>query len=151
MIFPFGRPSMSRRFELVSVASVQTSQQHVRTPFSVQQVKRFLSKHRYEKTAVTVRITWLFRPDTILEKASSAEYVQPFGHQTSWSKRSSLNMKIAYSWSATFLTLGQHRPDVALFKKEFQANLESRSHSCPSECRLRNSNQMRIWFSVAYK
>jgi hypothetical protein len=37
-------PYVSRSFELFSVASVRTSKQHVRTPFSVRQVKRFLSK-----------------------------------------------------------------------------------------------------------
>jgi len=43
-VTPSERPFVSRSFELLSVASVQTSQQHIRMPFSVRQVKRFLSK-----------------------------------------------------------------------------------------------------------
>jgi hypothetical protein len=39
--FPFGLPSVSRSSELFKVVSVQTSQQHVRTPFNVRQVKGF--------------------------------------------------------------------------------------------------------------
>jgi hypothetical protein len=72
-------------------------------------------------------------PDAILDKASRAEEVQSSGRQTPWSGRSGLNMKIACSRSATIRTLGQHCPDAALFRKEFQANLESRLHSCLSE------------------
>jgi hypothetical protein len=37
-------PSVSRSFELFSVASVRMSQQHVRTPFSARQVNKILSK-----------------------------------------------------------------------------------------------------------
>jgi hypothetical protein len=39
--FSPGLPSVSRSFELFPVASVRTSQQHVWTPLSVRQVKRF--------------------------------------------------------------------------------------------------------------
>lgn len=60
-------------------------------------LKDFFPKHRYRKTSTTVRTTWLFRPDAILENASRAEDVQPFGCQTSWSGRSGLNMEIACS------------------------------------------------------
>jgi len=88
-------------------------------------LKDFFLKHRYGKIVATVRMTWLFRPDTILDKASRAEEVQPSGSQTPWSGRSGLNMEIVCSRSATVQTLGQHRPDAALFRKEFQANLES--------------------------
>jgi hypothetical protein len=55
----------------------------------------------------------VFRLDAILDKASRADDVQPSG-------RSNLIMKIACSRSATVRTLGQHRQDAALFKKEFQ-------------------------------
>jgi hypothetical protein len=41
-----GRSFVSRTFKQSQIASVQTSQQHVRMPFNVQQVKRFLSKAR---------------------------------------------------------------------------------------------------------
>jgi hypothetical protein len=37
--FPFGPSSMSKNFELFSVASFRTSQQHSQTPFSVRQGK----------------------------------------------------------------------------------------------------------------
>jgi hypothetical protein len=95
-------------------------------------LKDFFPKHRYGKTAATVRTTWLFRLDAILDKASRAEDVPSSEGHTPWSGHSGLNMEIACSWSTTARTLGQHRPNAALFKKEFQANLESRLHSCPS-------------------
>jgi hypothetical protein len=60
-------------------------------------LKDFFPKHRYWKTSATIRTTWLFRLDAILEKASRAEDVQLFGRQTSWSGRSGLNMEIACS------------------------------------------------------
>jgi len=41
-------------------------------------------------------------------------------------------MEIACSRSATVQTLEQHRPDEALFRKDFQHFLESRLHSYPS-------------------
>jgi hypothetical protein len=118
----------------------------------------FFPKHGYGKTAVTVRTTWLFRPDAILDKASRTEDVQPSERQTPWSGRSSLNMEIVCSRSTTVWTLGQHHPDATLFRKDFQANSESRLHSCPfehpqllSRCRLGKSYQTRFRFSVAYK
>jgi len=81
--------------------------------------KDLFSKDKYGKTAAIVQTTWLFHPNAILDKASCAEDVQPSG-------RSSLNMEIAYNLSAIVRTLGQHRLDTALFRKEFQTNLESR-------------------------
>jgi hypothetical protein len=103
-------------------------------------------------------MTWLFRPDAILDKASRTEDVQPSERQTPWSGRSSLNMEIVCSRSTTVWTLGQHHPDATLFRKDFQANSESRLHSCPfehpqllSRCRLGKSYQTRFRFSVAYK
>jgi hypothetical protein len=38
---PSGLPSVSRSFELFQIASIQTSQQHIRMPFNVRQVKGF--------------------------------------------------------------------------------------------------------------
>jgi hypothetical protein len=91
--------------------------------------KDFFPKHKYGKIVATVRTTWLFRSDAILDKASHTEDVQLSERQTPW-------------------TLGQHHSDAALFRKEFQANLESRLHSCPSrhpqlpsECDLGKSYQ----------
>jgi hypothetical protein len=103
-------------------------------------------------------MTWLFRPDAILDKASHVEEVQSFDRQTPWFGRSGLNMKIACSRSATMWTLGQHCPDAALFRKEFQANLESQLHSCLSgrpqllsgRCLIK-SYQTRFRFSIDYK
>jgi hypothetical protein len=86
-------------------------------------LRDFFPKHRYGTTAATLRTTWLFCPDIILDKASRAEEVQPSEGQTPWSGRSGLNMEIVCSRSATVRTLRQHRPNAALFRKEFQANL----------------------------
>jgi hypothetical protein len=63
---------------------------------------------------------WYSRLDVILDKASRAEVVQLSKRQTPWSRRSGLNMEIACSRSAIVWMLGQHYPDVALFKKEYQ-------------------------------
>jgi hypothetical protein len=82
--------------------------------------KDFLSKYRYRKTAATVQMTWLFRPDSILDKVNRAKDIQPSGRQSTLSGRSDLIMKIACNRSATVRTLGQHRSDAALFKKESQ-------------------------------
>jgi len=100
--------------------------------FVFDKLKDFFPKHRYGKTTAIVRTTWLFSPDAIFDKASRVEDVQRSGRQTPWSRRSGLNIKIACSWSATVRTLGQHHSDAALFRKEFQGNLESQLHSCPS-------------------
>jgi hypothetical protein len=78
----------------------------------------FFPKHRHGKTVVTVRRTWLFCPDTILDKARSAKDLQPSGHQSSLSRCLVLIMEIACSRSATVRTLGQHHSDAALFRKE---------------------------------
>jgi hypothetical protein len=45
-------------------------------------------------------------------------------------------MEIVCSRSATVWPLGQHRSDTALFRKEFQVNLESWLHSCLFGSRL---------------
>jgi hypothetical protein len=101
---------------------------------------------------------WCSRPDAILDKASCAEEVQPSGRQTPWSGRSGLNMEFACRRSATVRTIGQNRPDTTLFRKEYQANLESRLHSYPSGRsqlsfgrRLGKLYQTWFWVSVAYK
>jgi hypothetical protein len=92
------------------------------------------SRHSYGKTAATVRTMSSIRQER-------AYQVQPFGHQPSWSGRSSfiygncvhqfnrpdvslqgpdapsLIMVISCSRSATVRTLGKHRPDPALLWK----------------------------------
>jgi hypothetical protein len=52
--FPSGPSSMSRSFKLFQGAFVRTSQQHIRTPFSVRPALDFFPKHRYGKTVATV-------------------------------------------------------------------------------------------------
>jgi len=143
--------SVSRTFELFLVASVRTSQQHGRTPFSVQQGKRLRSKTQIWEESCNHPDDVCSLPNTILDKARRAYKVQPSRCQTSWFGHSRLNMEIACSRSETVRTLGQHHPDAALFRKEYRTNLESRLHSCPSERRLGNSSQTRIWIPVAYK
>jgi hypothetical protein len=59
--------------------------------------KDFFPKHRYRKTAATVWMSWLFRPNAILDKTSHAKDIQPSQHQTLWSGCSDLNMKITCS------------------------------------------------------
>jgi len=51
---PFGRPSMSRRFELFKLASVRTSQQHVQTLFRVREDSSILV-HPFGRRGHTVR------------------------------------------------------------------------------------------------
>lgn len=94
--------------------------------------------------------------DALIYKGSRALEVQPSVLQYSWFRHSSfiygncvhqinrlddsfygpnapsLDMEIACSNSATVLALGQHRPNVALFREEFLRDLESQSHSYPS-------------------
>jgi len=110
--FPSEPSFGSRTFELFQLASVRTFKQHVRTPFSVWQVERFLSKTQIWEDSDTCPDDVCSRPDAILDKASRAKEVQPSKCQTLWSGRSYLVMKIACSGSATVRTLGQHRSNT---------------------------------------
>jgi hypothetical protein len=65
-------------------------------------------------------MSWLFCPNAILDKVSRVEDVQPSGRQSTLSERLGLNMEIACSRSATVWTLGLHRSDATLFRKEYQ-------------------------------
>jgi len=96
--------------------------------------QRISFQNTYERTTTTVRTSWLFCPDAILDKASLTEDVQSSECQTPWFGLLGLNMEIKCSRSATVQVPGQHRPDKALFRKEFQAKLESRLHNCLSWC-----------------
>jgi hypothetical protein len=91
-----------------------------------------LRRHKYGKTAATIRTIGLHRPDAVLDKARREEELQPFGRQGNTVLMLVLIMKIVCSKSATVWTLGQHRPDAALFRKEYQRFMESRLHSSPS-------------------
>jgi len=79
---------VSRSFELLQVA-------FVRMAFSVRQAKGFLSKTQIWEDGYNCSDDVCSPPDDILDKASRAYKVQPSGHQSPWSGRSSLNMKIA--------------------------------------------------------
>jgi hypothetical protein len=133
------------------------SQQHGRTSFSVRQGKELRSKTQIWEDSCNLPNDVCSHPNAIFDKASRTEEIQPSEKQTPWSRRSSLNMEIACSRSATVQTLGQHCPDTAQFRKEYRAILKSRLHSYPSRrpqlpsghC-LGNSSQMRIWIFVAY-
>lgn len=104
----------SRRIQRSS-ASVNPSRRcgyTVRMPFSVRQVKWFFSQTQISEDNCNCPDNVVFRLDSILDKASRVEEVQPFGHQSTLSGRSGLNMKIVCSWSATVRMLGQHRLDA---------------------------------------
>jgi hypothetical protein len=131
--FLSGLQSVSRSFELLSVVSVRTSQQLVRTPFSVRQVKGFPFQMHVWEDSCNHPDDMVFCPNATSDKASCVEDVQPSGRQSPLSGCIDLFMEIACSRSATVLTLGQHRPEVALFWKKNSANLKSRLHSYPSK------------------
>jgi hypothetical protein len=65
-------------------------------------------------------MTWLFRPNAILDKTRRTEELQQSERQSTLSRRSFLIKKITCSKSVTIWMLGQHRLDAALFRKEFQ-------------------------------
>jgi hypothetical protein len=101
------------------------------TRLDVQQVNGFLCRHVYGKTATTIQTTGLHHPDAILAKARRGEDLKQSRHQVYTVKTPVLIMEIACSKSAIIWTLGQHRPDTVLFRKDFQRCLESWLHSCP--------------------
>jgi hypothetical protein len=153
MTIPSRRLSVSRSFEQFKVASVRTSWQHVRTLFKVREkfnvqvhpsgwcgntvrtpikVRRklvFHCRHGYRKTVASVRTTSLHRPNTILDKARHRKKLQLSRRQGNTIRTLVLIMVIAWSRDATVHTLGQHRPDAALFRKAFQCIMENRLHS----------------------
>jgi hypothetical protein len=113
---------VSRSFELLKVASVRTSQQHGRTPFSVQQVKRFLSKTQIWEDSYNRPDDVCSSPDAILDKATCAK----FNRQDVSLHGSDVQAfnSVLHKFNRPDVSL--HGLDVALFKKEFQANLKSR-------------------------
>jgi len=102
--FPSGPSSVLRRFELLLVASVQTSQQHGRTPFSVQHGKGFCSKRQIWEDSCNRQDDVCSRPDTILDKVNRAYKVQQSGRQSPWSGCTSLNMETMCHRSSTVRT-----------------------------------------------
>jgi hypothetical protein len=83
--FPSEPSFVSRSFELFQVESVRTSQQHVRTSFSVQPTMGFLSKTQIWKDNCNRPDDVRSRPDALLHKARRAYKVQPSGRHSSWS------------------------------------------------------------------
>jgi hypothetical protein len=144
--FPSEPPSVSRIFELLQLASVRTFQQHIRTTLSVRPAMGFPSKIQIWEDRCNRPNNVDYHPDELIHKASIAFKIQTSGHQSSWSRRASiiygncvrqinrlnnhslgpdtwsLDMKIGCSGSATVRTTGQHRPDAAQIRKEFQQN-----------------------------
>jgi len=145
--FPSEPSSVSRSFKLFQLASVRTSQQHVRTPLSIQSAMGFLSKTQIWEDSYNRPNDVDSRPDALIHKASRAfknpdvrtlvfmvrtlklhkwklrASDQPSGRQMSWSGRSK-------PWYGNCVQLKCDHPDAAQFKKEFQRILESQLHSC---------------------
>jgi hypothetical protein len=111
--FPSGLPSASRSFELFQVAYVRMSLQHVRTPFSVRQVKGFRHLQSSRQRVYSVRTLSFIRQ--VVQKMCNCLDVS-----LHCSGRLDLIMKIAFNRSATVRMPGKHRSDVALFKQEYQ-------------------------------
>jgi len=74
--FSSGPSSVSRSFELFQVASVRMSQQHVRTPFSLQPVMGFLSKTLIWEDNCNCLEDVCSRSDALHHKASRTSKVQ---------------------------------------------------------------------------
>jgi hypothetical protein len=141
---------------LFQLASVQTTQQPVRTTLS-DRASDFLSKRKYGKIAATVRTTWIpvrtryslrqvrnsdstvrtsvcHGPDVrstdmeIACRRSTVRTAIPHGPDVrSLSKETSCNGR------ATVRTTVPHRPDAALKQDRFSAKISKFwSHSCPS-------------------
>jgi len=102
-----------RSFELFQVAYVRMSLQHVRTPFSVRQVKGFRHLQSSRQRGYSVRTLSFIRQ--VVQKMCNCLDVS-----LHCSGRLDLIMKIAFNRSATVRMPGKHRSDVALFKQEYQ-------------------------------
>jgi hypothetical protein len=92
--FPFRLQFVSRSFELLSVVSVRMSQQHIQTPFSVRQVKRFPFQTQIWEDSCNYSDNVAFPPNAILDKASRVEDVQLSGRQSPLSGHSNLIMEL---------------------------------------------------------
>jgi hypothetical protein len=148
--------SVSRSFELLQLASVQTFQQHVRTPLGLQPATGFLSKTQIWEVRCNRPDDVESRPDALIHKASIAfkskrPDVNPLGPDASASDmeiaciRSTVRTTIplvrtckAFIWK--LLEWKCDRQDDRAPPSECGSNqerisakfLESRSHSCPS-------------------
>jgi hypothetical protein len=155
--FPSEPSPVSRSFELLQLAFVQTFQQHVLTTLSVRQASGFLSKALLWEDRYNHSDDVDSRPDALIHKASIAFKIQTSERQSAWSGRAciryencvhqincpddhppgpdarSLYMEITCSESATIRTIGHHHPDAAQKQERISAKFwGNRSHSCPS-------------------
>jgi hypothetical protein len=154
--FPSKPSSVSRSFELLQLASVQTFQQHVRTPLGLQPATGFLSKTQIWEVRCNRPDDVESRPDALIHKASIAfkskrPDVNPLGPDARASDmeiaciRSTVRTTIplvrtckAFIWK--LLEWKCDRQDDRAPPSECGSNqerisakfLESRSHSCPS-------------------
>jgi hypothetical protein len=80
---------VSRSFELLQLASVQTFQQHVRMPLSVQLAMGFPSKTQICEDSCNRPDDVDSYPDALIHKASCAFKIQTFGRRSSWFGRAS--------------------------------------------------------------
>jgi len=153
--FPSGPSSVSKSFELLQLASVQTFQQPVRTTLSVRSSFKFSFQNQIWEDycnrpddmdscldALLLKASSQFklnRPDTSLPRSRRAYYrygncvqqiTHPDGHPPGPDVRS-LYKEITYSGRATVRTTVPHRPNVALKQERSSAKFsEFQSHSC---------------------
>jgi hypothetical protein len=128
---------VSRSFERIQLASIQTFQQHVRTTLSVRQALGFLSKAQLWEDHCNHPDDVDFHPDALIHKASIAIQIQTSRCRSSWSGHTcirygncmhqinrpddhppgpdvrSVYMEITCSGSATVRMTGHHRPEAA--------------------------------------
>jgi len=77
--FPSGPSSMSRSFELLQLASVQTFQQHVQTTLSVRPAMEFFSQTQIWEDRCNCPNDVDSRPDALIHKASITFKIQTSG------------------------------------------------------------------------
>jgi len=112
----------------ISVQKLQTVQGYIRSDFSAtrpdaiqcSKSKKISFAETYGKTAATVRMTCLHRPNNILDKARRGKELQLSRRQGYIVRTPVLIMEIACSRSATVRTVGQHYPGTAQFRIEYQ-------------------------------
>jgi len=87
--FPSGPSSMSRSFELLQLASVQTFQQQVWTTLNVRPTMGFPSKTQIWEDCCNYPDNVDSRPESLIHKTSHAFKIQRSGSYPSWSGRAS--------------------------------------------------------------
>jgi hypothetical protein len=88
--FPSGPSSMSRSFELLQLASVQTFQQLVRTILSARSSFRISCQMQIWEDCCNRPDDVGSRPDAFIHKASIAIQIQTSRRQSAWSGRASI-------------------------------------------------------------